>query len=140
MEKDEGHPISTEPVDKGNLPEVETSNPQEADHHTLEQPVESSLSGLPGVEVLVENSVDESGKKIAQMTDQKKPDTDSESSENSSSKDEGSNYSIQRESCISRESQENRSELTETEDLRRSRRHCEPPNRLNYRNWVILSV
>ncbi len=49
MEKDEGHPIATEPVDKGNLPEVETSNPQEADHHTLEQPVESSLSGLPGV-------------------------------------------------------------------------------------------
>ncbi len=132
MEKDEGRPISTEPFDKGNLPEVETSNPQEADHPTSDQPVESSLSDLPEVEVLDESSVDQSEKEMVQMTDQKKPDTDSESSENSSRKDEGSNHSIQRESCIPRESQENRSEPTEAEDLRRSRRHCEPPNRLNY--------
>ncbi len=118
MEKDEGHPISTEPFDKGNLPEVETSNPQEADHPTSEQPVESSLSNLPNVEVLDESSVDQSEKEMVQMTDQKKPDTDSESSENSSRKDEGSNHSIQRESCIPRESQENRSEATEAEDLR----------------------
>ncbi len=132
MEKDEGRPILTEPFDKGNLPEVETSNPQEADHPTLEQPVESSLSDLPEVEVLDESSVDQSEKEMVQMTDQKKPDTDSESSENSSRKDEWSNHSIQRESCIPRESQKNRSEPTEAEDLRRSRRHCEPPNRLNY--------
>ncbi|XP_058605567.1 uncharacterized protein LOC131523297 [Onychostoma macrolepis] len=132
MEKDEGHPISTELVDKGNLPEVETSNPQEANHPTLEQPVESSLSDLPEVEVLDGSSVDKSEKEVVHMTDQEKSDADSESSENSSRKDEGSNHSIQRESGISRESQENQSEATETEDLRRSRRRCEPPNRLNY--------
>lgn len=51
LEKDEERPVSITLVDKGNLPDVETSNPAETDRHVLELPVESSLSDLLEIQV-----------------------------------------------------------------------------------------
>ncbi|XP_048066584.1 uncharacterized protein LOC125280239 [Megalobrama amblycephala] len=134
MEKDEEHLIPKDPVDRDlprDLPDVESTNAEKDDHPTPRQPVEESLSGQPEVEVLDESSVVESGREMAQVTDQEQPDANSESPENTNRGDESST-STQRESTTLKDSQENQSEETETELLRRSSRQCDAPKRLHY--------
>lgn len=116
MEKDEEYPIPKDPVNR-DLPDVESSNAGKDDHPTIGQPVEGSLSGQPEAEVLDESSVVESGREMAQITDQEQPDADSESSENSNREYEGSDFPNRRERDTLKASKKNQSKVTETEGL-----------------------
>lgn len=132
-EKEEGCFIPKEPAEiNGNLPDVESSNVQKVDHPTSEESVEGSPTDLPEVEVLDESSVDESGKEIEPVRNCEKLDAEGGQSSGNSHK-EGSILFPQKETATPCDSQDNQSELTETGGgLRRSKRQCEPPKRLQY--------
>lgn len=132
MEKDKGCPSPKEPAENGNLPDMEFSNVQKADHPTSEESVEGDPSDLPEVKVLDESSVDRSGDENEPMRNCEKLDAEGEQSSGNAHR-EGSILSPQTESATPCDSQHNQSELTETGGgLRRSRRQCEPPKRLQY--------
>lgn len=132
MEKDKGCPWPKEPVEHGNSPDMEFSNVQKADHPTSEESIEGDPSDLPEVKVLDESSVDRSGNENEPMRNCEKLDAEGEQSSGNAHR-EGSILSPQTESATPCDSQHNQSELTETGGgLRRSRRQCEPPKRLQY--------
>lgn len=122
---DDRHAVSAESADTDtvNLPRMANSKVQEDNPLTPDQPVESSLENLP------EFGVD-CGKEIAHVEEE--PNVHGESPKKSRGENEESTNLTQRESVIIIESQEDQNETDETENLRRPRRYCGPPNRLNY--------